>query len=38
MERGRRKIDEVTGKQKMVNLSWFSSFGNSRKNFLIGSP
>jgi len=38
MERGRRKIDEVTGKQKMVNPSWFSSFGNSRKNFLIGSP
>jgi len=28
MEPGRRRIDEVTGKQRMVDPSWFSSFGN----------
>jgi len=28
MELGRRRIDEVTRKQKIVNLSWFLSFGD----------
>jgi hypothetical protein len=37
MEPGRR-IDEVAGKQRMVDPSWLSFFGNRRKYFWIGSP
>jgi hypothetical protein len=38
MEPGRRRIDEVAGRQKIVHLSLFSSFGNGRKNLLIERP